>query len=602
MAKPASTQPPVEAPPERPEQQRGPVMKFLAGPAKWADDRTGIGGITAGRIPNLFNLRKVFPDHWSFMLGEIALYSFIVLLLTGTFLTLWFKPSMGEIEYEGSYQLLRGLHMSEAYSSTLHISFDVRGGLLMRQIHHWSALMFIAAMMIHAMRHFFSGSFRKPRELNWVIGATLLLLGMTEGFLGYSIPDDLLSGVGVRIIFGAVRSIPLVGSYLEAWFLGGEFPGDLLVPRMYMLHILLIPAVIVALVLLHLILIFYNKHTQYAGPGRTENNVVGYPFFPVYTAKAGGFFFIVFGVIVLMAATMQINPVWVYGPYNPAEVSAGSQPDWYIGHIEGALRIIPNWEWHIGSTTWSWNVFIPGILGFVALPLALGVYPFLEKWVTGDDREHHILDRPRNAPTRTGIGVAALSVYVMLMIGGANDVIANTFHISLNSITLVLRWAIFIVPILSFIITKRICIGLQHAANERVLHGSESGVIHRSPSGGYSEPHRPITPGEAYAITQHREYTPVTPSPKTDKNGVARKGALKERARAPFTRWYFGSNVRKPTREEIEAAAHHHDDHGNGEHGNGEHGNGEHGNGDHELGRSTGSDQPQGDPELTKGH
>ncbi|GGL48500.1 cytochrome bc1 complex cytochrome b subunit [Microlunatus endophyticus] len=577
MAKPAKTATEAPQAAEQPDQQLGPVMKFFKGPAKWADDRTGVGGIMSGRIPNIFNLRKVFPDHWSFMLGEIALYSFVVLLLTGVFLTLWFKPSMGEIEYNGSYQLLRGLPMSEAYASTLNISFDVRGGLLIRQIHHWAALLFIASMLTHSMRIFFTGGFRKPREINWVIGATLLFLGMTEGFLGYSIPDDLLSGVGVRIIFGAVLSIPLVGTYLETWFLGGEYPGDILVPRMYMLHILLIPAVILALVAVHLVLIFYHKHTQFPGQGRTEKNVVGYPFFPVYTAKAGGFFFIVFGVIVLMAALIQINPIWVYGPYNPAEVSAGSQPDWYIGYLEGALRLMPNWEWHIGPTTWSWNIFIPAILGFVALPGAIGVYPFLEKWVSGDDLEHHVLDRPRNAPNRTAIGVAGITVYVVLMIGGANDIIATHFHISLNAITLTLRWGIFILPIITFMITKRICIGLQRAAYDRVLHGSESGVIHRSPAGGYSEPHTPITQGEAYTITQHHEYQPLTSGPQTDENGVARRGTAKERARRPFTRWYYGHNVPKPTAAEVEEARHHqggheveggHDDHAieSGEH------------------------------------
>jgi ubiquinol-cytochrome c reductase cytochrome b subunit len=566
MAKPAKTTQAEETPAAQPEAQRGPVMNFLAGPAKWADDRTGIGGMLSGRIPNIFNLRKVFPDHWTFMLGEIALYSFIVLLITGTFLTLWFKPSMGEIEYNGSYQLLRGLPLSEAYASTVDISFDVRGGLLIRQIHHWAALMFIASMLVHMLRNFFTGAFRKPRELNWAIGATLLFMGITEGFLGYSLPDDLLSGTGVRIIFGAVESIPLIGSYLETWLLGGEYPGDVLVPRMYMLHILLIPAVILALVAVHLVLIFYNKHTQFPGEGRTEKNVVGYPFFPVYTAKAGGFFFIVFGVITLMAAVLQINPVWTYGPYNPAEVSAGSQPDWYIGYLEGALRIMPDWEWHLGSTTWSWNVFIPGIIGFVALPLAIGVYPFLEKWITGDDREHHVLDRPRDVPNRTAMGVAAITVYVVLMVGGANDIIATHFHVSLNRITLVLRWAIFIAPIVMFIVTKRICIGLQRSAHERVLHGSESGVIVQAPSGGFSEAHVPISQGEAYMITQHEQQWPLELGEATDENGVARKGTVKERARRPFTKWYFSHNVPKPTREEIEKAHHEHgdDDHAEG--------------------------------------
>ncbi|MFL6172722.1 MAG: cytochrome b N-terminal domain-containing protein, partial [Marmoricola sp.] len=132
--------------------------------ATWADERLGIATATKKQI------RKVFPDHWSFMLGEIALWSFVILLLTGVFLTLWFKPSMGEVVYNGSYDQLRGIPMSEAYESTLHISFDVRAGLLMRQMHHWAAMLFIAAMLVHMMRVFLTGAFRKPRELNWIIG------------------------------------------------------------------------------------------------------------------------------------------------------------------------------------------------------------------------------------------------------------------------------------------------------------------------------------------------------------------------------------------------------------------------------------------------
>src|SRR5688572_4024170 len=170
----------------------------------WFDERLGLATLAKK------NLRKVFPDHWSFMLGEIALWSFVVLLLTGVFLTLWFKPSMGEVVYEGSYEQFRGLHMSEAYASTLDISFDVRGGLLMRQMHHWAAMLFMAGMFVHLMRVFFTGAFRKPRELNWMIGGLLILLGIIEGFAGYSLPDDLLSGTGLRIADGLLQATPVV--------------------------------------------------------------------------------------------------------------------------------------------------------------------------------------------------------------------------------------------------------------------------------------------------------------------------------------------------------------------------------------------------------
>ena len=333
MAEPAATvndETAVQA--QTPKKELGPVFKVAAGPTKWLDDRIGVAGL--GRP----FLRKVFPDHWSFLLGEIALYSFIVLILSGIFLTIWFKPSMAEIEYEGSYELLRGLQMSEAYASTLGLSFDIRGGLLLRQMHHWAAAVFVAAMLTHSLRIFFTGAFRKPREINWLIGVAMLTLGIINGFTGYSLPDDLLSGTGLRFVDGLIRSIPVIGTWAEFFVFAGEFPGELIIPRLYMVHILLVPALLLGLIAAHLALVVYHKHTQYPGPGRTNGNVVGYPVFPVYAAKAGGFFLIVFGVLTLMGATMQINPVWVFGPYNPAEVTAGSQPDWYMGFVEGGIR------------------------------------------------------------------------------------------------------------------------------------------------------------------------------------------------------------------------------------------------------------------------
>ena len=471
MAQPAATVPDetaVQA--QTPKKELGPVFKLASGPTKWLDDRLGVAGL--GRP----FLRKVFPDHWSFLLGEIALYSFIVLILSGIFLTIWFKPSMAEIEYEGTYELLRGIQMSEAYASTLGLSFDIRGGLLLRQMHHWAAAVFVAAMLTHSLRIFFTGAFRKPREINWLIGVAMLTLGIINGFTGYSLPDDLLSGTGLRFVDGLIRSIPVIGTWAEFFTFAGEFPGELIIARLYMVHILLVPALLLGLIAAHLALVVYHKHTQYPGPGRTAGNVVGYPVFPVYAAKAGGFFLIVFGVLTLMGATMQINPVWVFGPYNPAEVTAGSQPDWYMGFVEGGIRLMPNWEWHIGSTTWSWNVAIPG-LGLMGLFFGLmAIYPFVEAWVTGDKREHHVLDRPRNAPTRTAFGVAAITGYALLTIAGGNDLIATTFDVSLNDVTRFLRVAVFVGPVIAFLVTKRICIGLQRANHERLIHGAESGA------------------------------------------------------------------------------------------------------------------------------
>ena len=520
-----------------------------------ADDRAPISSLLKD------NLRKVFPDHWSFMLGEIALYSFIILLLTGVYLTIWYQPSMQEVVYHGSYQPLVGIPMSEAYNSALHISFDVRGGLLIRQIHHWAALFFMAAMAVHMFRIFFTGAFRKPREFNWVIGGSMILIGLLEGFAGYSLPDDLLSGVGVRIVAGIIESIPVVGTYLLFFIFGGQYPGHDFIPRLYTFHVLLVPAILLASVGLHLILIFYHKHTQYPGPGRTNDNVVGFPLFPVYTAKAGGFFFIVFGVTVLMAAFVSINPIWAYGPYVPDQVTAGSQPDWYIGFVDGALRAFPNWEWeNFLGHTWSWNILLPCVVMPGILVTLLISYPFLEAWITGDTREHHLLDRPRNTPTRTAIGVMAITFYGILVINGANDIVAQAFNLSINQLTWFTRIGVFVIPPLAFIATRRFCLGLQRRDRDLLLHGRESGQILRLPHGEFIEIHTPISDEEKAVILAKRDIAPIEAPPATDENGVATPGLRAKKWRAKLSNAYFGENVQRPTLAEIAAAEHHHHD------------------------------------------
>ncbi|HET8961747.1 ubiquinol-cytochrome c reductase cytochrome b subunit [Nocardioides sp.] len=523
----------------------------VGGVATWADERLGLG--TAMKK----NLRKVFPDHWSFMLGEIALWSFVVLLLTGVFLTLWFQPSMAEVTYEGSYDPLRGIHMSQAYASTLDISFEVRGGLLMRQMHHWAAMLFIAAMLVHLMRVFLTGAFRKPRELNWVIGGLLLLLGTLEGFAGYSLPDDLLSGTGLRAADGFMKATPVVGTYMSFFLFGGEFPGEVIIPRLYIAHVLLIPGLILALITAHMLLLVYHKHTQWPGPGRTEHNVVGFPMLPVYMAKAGGFFFMVFGITALMGGLLAINPVWRYGPYDPSKVTAGSQPDWYMGWPDGALRIFPGWESHFLGHTLSWNVFLPIIVLPGLLFTIVVLLPFLESWVTGDKREHHLLQRPRNAPTRTAVMAALMTFYGLLWAAGGNDILAINFGLSINAITQFMRVAVFLGPVLAFVVTRRWCISLQRHDNAQLLHGYETGIIMRSAEGGYSERHLPINGARAYTLTA-RDRDQIHPAPPTvDDNGVRAPGSRVQAVRARLSEKMYGHNVQKPTREELEEAHHH---------------------------------------------
>ncbi|GHC58474.1 cytochrome bc1 complex cytochrome b subunit [Streptomyces flavofungini] len=513
--------------------------------ADWADGRLGVHTLAKTQM------RKVFPDHWSFMFGEICLYSFLILILTGVWLTLFFEPSGIEVEYNGSYEPLKGVLMTRAYESTVDISMEVRGGLLIRQIHHWAALVFVAGMLVHMMRVFFTGAFRKPREINWVFGWTLLMLGLITGLTGYSLPDDLLSGTGIRFAQGAILSVPVVGTYLSFFLFGGEFPGQDIIPRLFAVHVLLLPGIMLGLVVAHLILVFYHKHTQFAGPGRTEKNVVGAPFLPIYVAKAGGFFFLVFGVLALMGAIATINPVWALGPYRPDLVGTGAQPDWYLGFSEGLIRVMPSWEINAWGHTLQLGVFIPFAL-FPLIMAAIGVYPFIESWVTKDKREHHIADRPRNAPVRTGLGVAWLTLYGVLMVGGGNDLWATHFHLSINAITWFVRVAFFVAPPLAFVVTHRICLGLQRRDRDNALHGRESGIIKRLPHGEYVEVHKPLSQAERYRLTAHEQPQPYEVGPLVDANGVIRKVPRSERLRARLSRAMYGpgAQVPKATAEE----------------------------------------------------
>jgi len=525
-----------------------PVKKnsFLAGTANYVDERVGVAGILKE-----FG-RKIFPDHWSFMLGEVALYSFLVLLLSGTFLTFFFNPSMAETIYQGSYAPLKGAHMSVAYSSSLDISFEVRGGLLMRQVHHWSALLFVAAAGLHMLRVFFTGAFRKPRELNWVVGFVLFVLGMAAGFTGYSLPDDLLSGNGLRIIDGMMKGIPVIGTSISTGLFGGEFPGTAIVSRLYSLHIMLVPALILVFLALHLFMLVIHKHTHYSGPGKKDTNVVGYPLMPVYVAKAGGFFFIVFGVIMLIATFFTINPIWNYGGYDPSPVSAGTQPDWYIGWLDGALRLAPTGiEFMVGNYTVSTNILLPLVISLVFLA-AVAIYPFIENWVTGDKREHHVLDRPRNAPTRTAIGAAGVTFYAVLWAGASTDLIATNFKMSLNQVLVSMQISLIILPFVAFFVTKRLCLALQRKDREIAIHGRESGRIVRLPHGEYIEVHEPLDPHDLYKLVDFKDYKPTLARPNAD--GRITVGS---RIRASMSKFYFEDRISPATQTEIDEAAHH---------------------------------------------
>ena len=526
-----------------------PVEKTIGNAANFVDERLG----AAGWVKK--SLNKVFPDHWSFMLGEVCMYSFVILLLSGTFLTFWFDPSQRDVIYNGVYEPLKGLKMSAAYASTLDISFEVRGGLLMRQIHHWAANIFMAAIVAHLLRVFFTGAFRKPREFNWILGILLLTLGLVEGLFGYSLPDDLLSGTGLRITSAIIQALPVVGTYISFFLFGGAFPGTGFIPRIFTLHILIIPGIFLAVITIHVMLVWYQKHTQFPGVGRTEKNVVGHPILPVYMAKAGGFFFVVFGVIAFLSAVASINPIWLYGPYTPGQISAGSQPDWYMGWLDGLVRMAPPLETHAFGHTVSWNILIPALIvpGIVFTGMAL--YPFIESWITGDKREHHLLDRPRNVPNRTALGVMSITFVMVALINGGNDILATNFHLSINQIMWFSRIGIFVLPPIAFVITKRLCLSLQRADRDLLLHGSETGRLLRLPHGEFVEVHEPISAEKAFLLQSHEEPIALELS-EVDSRGVRRPGALKNKVQRRLSKAHAVS-VPKVSEQELKEIEHH---------------------------------------------
>jgi ubiquinol-cytochrome c reductase cytochrome b subunit len=475
-------------------------------------------------------LNKVFPTHWSFLLGEIALYSFIVLLITGVYLTLFFDASMAEVTYNGVYQPLRGVEMSKAFASALDISFEVRGGLFVRQVHHWAALMFAAAIMVHLARIFFTGAFRRPRETNWVIGSLLLILAMFEGYFGYSLPDDLLSGIGLRAALSSLTmGIPIVGTWMHWALFGGDFPcgglgyqcsaDGVLLPRMYALHILLLPGIILALIGVHLAMLWFQKHTDFPGPGRTETNVVGVRVMPVFAVKSGAFFAIITGILGLMGGLLQINPIWQLGPYKPSQVSAGSQPDFYMMWPEGLMRLWPAWEFYPFGHTIPAVVAVALIMGLVFTLLI--AYPFIEAKVTGDRAHHNLLQRPRDVPVRTAIGAMAIAFYMVLTLAAMNDVIAWKFHISLNATTWIGRIGMVVLPAIVYYITYRWCVGLQRSDRAVLEHGIETGIIKRLPHGAYIELHQPLGPVDEHGHPIPLEYQGAAVPKRMNKLGSA---------------------------------------------------------------------------------
>jgi ubiquinol-cytochrome c reductase cytochrome b subunit len=406
--------------------------------------------------------------------AEIALYDFIVLAVTGVYLAVFSNPSMTRVIYHGSYRPLRGVPVSQAYESALHISLDMPGGLLMRQIHQWAALIFVAAVCLQLLQLFFTGGFRRPRRLHWLIWVALLPLGMVEGWTGSILPDDMLSGGSLSLLQAVLQSIPVVGTHLMLWVFGGAVPGHQIIPVFYWLHLLVLPLVMIGL------LILARRLARRTGLAPQPGSALA-------------MFFATCGVLTLLGTFAQIDPIWIIGPYQPGATTAGAVPDWYMGFLDGGLRLMPGWEVMVAGHPLTLAVLVPALIVPGAFFTLLAAYPLLEGWLTRDRGMHLLPDRPRAAATRTAVGVAGIAFYGVLWAAAANDQLAYHFHLDLYTVTWVFRVAVFAGPVLAFAVTRWICLGLSGREREEAEHGHETGRIVMNPDGGFSEITEPVS-------------------------------------------------------------------------------------------------------------
>ena len=416
-------------------------------------------------------LRRDPQDRWAAAFGRIAGYSFAVAVVTGILLLPFFRPSMATVVYHGSYSKLDGAPMSQAYWSVLATSFDVRGGLLIRQVHHWSADLFVAAICLRLLRAFFRGRFSGRALPGWLIWVALLPLGMLAAYTGTILPDDGLSGGSLSVITGVLLSVPVIGTHLVFWIFGGAPPGHQIIGRDYWVHILVLPALAGALLLAS-----FRRSLRWPRRVRLD------PLLPFTCA-----------VLALLGTIAQINPVWLYGPYQPGSISAGSVPDWYMAFLDGGLRLMPAWELSIAGHPLALGVLIPGLVAPALLITCLALYPMADRRIAGGRPPRGLLPpAPADLANRTAAGVAGLAFYGLLWAASANDQIAYHLHLDLYAVTWFFRVLVLAGPTLAFLLTRVICHALTDRRGDEELHGRETGRIVMNAQGGHDEIREPV--------------------------------------------------------------------------------------------------------------
>ncbi|WP_157987768.1 cytochrome b [Jiangella endophytica] len=474
------------------------------------------------------------PRRWTDLFVPLAVVSFLLVLVSGVLLAFWFEPSMRPVVYTGDYAPLRGVPMSEAYASTVRISLEVPGGLLVRQVHHWASLVFIAALSAYLLRTFLAGAFRGYRRMIWLILLALLVLSIAEAYLGHSLPDDLQSGTGLRVTEGYLLATPVAGTWLSWLVFGNEFPGDQIIGRLNTIHVWVLPALIIGLGAVVALLVYRRWRASSGVDGDPPRR---------YAVRMGGLALLISGGIVAMAAAVQVNPVWLWGPFDAAQAPAGSRPPWYLGFLDGAVRLMPPWEVGVFGHTLTLSVVIPVMVLPGVLLGTLALYPWFEQWATGDRRDPDVLDRPRDLPVRTGLVAAFVAFYLVLWLAGASDVLATLLHIPLDPLVRFLQAAVVVAPPLAFWAAKRICLGLRLRDLEELRHGHATGIVVVSAEGGFSELHRPLTAREAQRRAPREALVPAgagaAADPAADPGGIPNPRYRADRRRAVAARFYF---------------------------------------------------------------
>jgi ubiquinol-cytochrome c reductase cytochrome b subunit len=446
-----------------------PAVRHL--PARPSAERMTVAGRARRLVPSM--LRRDPDDRWAAAFGQVAAYTFAVAAVTGVLLLPFFRPSMDTLVYHGSYSELDGVPVSQAYRSVLAITFDVRGGLLIRQVHHWSADLFVAAICLRVLRALFRGRFSGRALRDWLIWVTLLPLGMLAAYTGTILPDDGLSGGSLSVITGVLLSVPVIGTHLVTLIFGGAPPGDVIIGRDYWVHILVLPVLAGTLLLLSL----WPPPRRPRWPGRPR---------PAPLLLFTG------AVLVLLGTVAQINPVWLIGPYQPGSISSGAAPDWYMGFLDGALRIMPAWVLCVAGHPLALGVLLPGLVVPALFFTALAFYPFVDRWILGGRPPRGLLP-PKSADpaNRTAAGVAGVAFYGLLWAASANDQIAYHLHLDLYTVTWTFRVLVLAGPALAFLLTRVIGHGLADRRRDEEQHGRETGRITMNPQGGYTEIREP---------------------------------------------------------------------------------------------------------------